>query len=1382
MIFRLELKGLKQNAAPRISFSKAYRHDGLRQTAMFSAHCRPNSTCKESFSRHCSADRHSIFLLLAALLLLIFFSLSPTVAQSSSTDGESNILIDLPAEQVFNVVVTESLPIGLIYFPESLAITGASTNPEVTLSGSNDGSSALTITWSFGNMNNSANQDIQIRFRTVVANLDSNQNGALLAPESATLSWKDTLGNIHRSSDQSPSIKVIEPDLQIKRQFSPSSGWRGDTVSCTLNVLHSLSSTANAYDVDIQESLPQGLIYVPGSLEIVNGPAGTKDGSNGFHWHFSQVDQSWSGDQKIQLRYKATIDPQVHSSDSLECRATLDWTSAPGENPEARQYSKTSEDRILLTTSPPAFNLSLAAYPSPVHPGGDLTYTIRYKNRGGDAQASFVQMSYDVNVQFVSSDPAPDQGTNNRWTLGDMLNGTSGAIKVTVRAGSSLPDGTLLQGSATISCQQGASAQDTVFTKVLSIAPSLLIEKTASNKFIRPGGTLDYNISYQNTGNDQATNVTITDIVDSHLQFDPANCKPQPSKIWTESDGTHLWWNASVLKSGIFLPGDNGQIDLQVSLPSIPEHPNYDWVHNNYKIDSNESQGSFKTLQTAVIHSLYIRKTVEKQVYSTGDIVNYTLLYGNDVAAVDAENAVITDVLPDANYMEYEGAEPSPTSVQGNVLVWNIGKIPAKSSGTIYVYAKMVDNHSDIKFKSTGSVSGQGFVNFHQRLDTAEKPDRLTNYANITASYLGVPESDESSATIMLADALGTAVSIVGHGSGTYSREEESLLLSKNKTIQVKTSLKEGYRPSTFSLPQGRSINYDSKWSEAQSAKNRVTGASLIEHYMYARKIDRNSILSLDENGSTLASETSFEGAGHVGMLKRSDVNATYPSQEAPTYESQEDYLGSFNVSTKFDEYGTNVESSRSASGVGYAASDKRIGTSQRSYGSGTGNYQAEDNIQTQTNYVAKDINASYGSMRYNYTPDVNVHLSQKWSEGIWSKSGTLPIKGLTSSEPASFIGEEFSQADYLKENTTAKGLNEMDTEAEFSGRAQFKSQYINYSANQTKNELSLYDEYIGKYKIDRKLTLSGVARFDEPHLSISKVGSMDPAGGSFINYVITVINDGNRALGPVYVLDLFPPSTEYVYSSLRPSELASNSAQWTLVYLGIGSSSTINLKLNATEDQDNLVNRVQARGGYNNEWVSAENYSALQLNWLSCCPPQLRASKTGYVDANDSMLVHYRIALKNRESYIMAATVNDDLPDGMMFINSTVQPSDYSSDHARWNIIDLKPGEVKVIDYLARALQNGVFVNQAHIDTASVDGSDGAFADVSCQVQIGSTFNSGSNSSWQPPACFGLNCTQQDYGDEWLPCDACGTAEPQPLDTSCASCVPAVDGDSDVP
>jgi uncharacterized repeat protein (TIGR01451 family) len=1362
-----DLKGFKQKVAPKKSLFRTDRLDKTHHVAMFFAFFRSNSTCKGGFFWHFMADFHNIFLLLTILLLAIFFSFNPTVAQSSSTDGESNIIIDLPAEQVFDVVVTESLPVGLIYLPETLAITGASANPKVTLSGPNDGSSAATITWSFGNMNNSANQDIQIKFRAVVANVDRNQDGAFLAPGSATLSWKDTLGNIHSSSDQTPSIKVIEPDLQIKRQFSPARGWRGDTVSCTLNVLHSLSSTADAYDVDLQESLPQGLSYVPDSMEIVNGPAGTKDDSNGIHWHFSRVDRSWSGAQKIQLRYKATIDSQVRPGDSLMCLATLDWTSTVGGNPEVRQYSITSEDRLMLTSKPSDLKISLADNPDPVRPGGILNYTISYLNKGGYTLDTVINANYDPNLAFISASPSPDQGTDNLWTLGDLDKDGSGTVKVTLQANSTVPDGSVLTSSARISSSDGANVQASASTSVSNTAPSLFIENSASDQLIRPGGTLKYTIDYRNAGSSETTNVTVTDIVDPNLLIDAEDASPWPSKIWSDGEGTHLYWNATTLNSESFAPGASGQIEFQVSLPSVPEHPDFDRVYNHYKIDSNETEGDFNVLDTFVVHSLYIRKKADKDMYLAGEVVNYTILYGNELA-VDAEKAVIYDVLPNVEYMD---AEPAPNFINGNILIWNMGTIPAKTGGEIQLYAKVKENLTELNFWDKQSVSGYGYVNLHRKLSTSREPNSLTNYANITAYYLGVPDYDESSASIKLADAIGTEAKIEGHGSGSYSREDQTRLLTKNKTIEVKSDLSARYGASSFKLPGNRSIDYISKWSEADSSKNLRTGASINERYMYATSIDREGTLKLDQNGSTLIAETSFEGAGHIGALKRGNANETSP-KKIPVYDSREDYRGSFKVFTKVDEYGENVVTNRSVSGVGYVAVDKRLGKSQRSYESGTGSYQAEDHIETQTSYIAKDLNVSYQPVSYSYTPGAQGVLAKKWSEGMWSRSGTLPVKSSNDSEPASFIGEEFSQADYLKKNTTAKGLNEMDTEADFSGRAQFKSQYVK-SGNQTKDELSLYDEYVGKYKINRKLTLSGVARFDEPHLSISKVGSMDPAGGSFIYYVITVVNDGNRALGPIYVLDLFPPGTEYVYSSLRPSELASNSAQWTLVNLGIGSSSTIELKLNATEDLDNLVNSVQARGGYNDKWVSAQNYSALQLNWLSCCPPQLRASKTGYVDANDSMLVHYKITLKNRERYIMAANINDDLPGGMMFINSTVLPLDYSSGHVRWNIIDLKPGEVKVIDYLVRALQDGVFVNQAHIEATSVNGSDSAFADVSCLVQIGSTFNSGSDSNWKPPACFGLNCTLQGTAEEWIPCPDCGSAAEYPSleGMTCVSC-----------
>ena len=73
----------------------------------------------------------------------------------------------------------------------------------------------------------------------------------------------------------------------------------------------------------------------------------------------------------------------------------------------------------------------------------------------------------------------------------------------------------------------------------------------------------------------------------------------------------------------------------------------------------------------------------------------------------------------------------------------------------------------------------------------------------------------------------------------------------------------------------------------------------------------------------------------------------------------------------------------------------------------------------------------------------------------------------------------------------------------------------------------------------------------------------------------------------------IFPRYAQYVYSSLRPSELNSSYARWTLRDLGIGDSSTGELKLNMTEYADSLVNRVKVMGGYNGNWIETEKFSA---------------------------------------------------------------------------------------------------------------------------------------------------------------------------------------------
>ena len=560
--------------------------------------------------------------------------------------------------------------------------------------------------------------------------------------------------------------------------------------------------------------------------------------------------------------------------------------------------------------------------------------------------------------------------------------------------------------------------------------------------------------------------------------------------------------------------------------------------------------------------NLFINKRSAKETYSPGDTVKYSICYGNNFD-LDANDVTVYDVLPD---VEYINATPDPTYINGNILIWKIGMLKTRVNGSIELFVRLKER-PEIRFEERQLVSGIGYTYSNRRISTQVPPHSLINYANITAFY--GREFNSSTSTILVQDSSGTEVKNVGHGSGKYFREGGSHLYSKNKTIQVDTNLSEKFGTSSFSLPKGQSINYSSRWSELQIAKNHATGASIKEHIMYAQSIDRYSSIILDKNGSTLASETSFEGAGHFGLLKMPTNNSSH-SKEPPVYGSQEDYTGRFKVNTKFDEYGKNVLLIHSASGDGSVSSDRRIGESQRSFHSGTGTYLVEEQIQTQNHYMAKQIDVAYGPANYAYTPQVNLNLSKKWREGMWSKSGILNPKVLGSTQPASYISEEFSQANYLNKSTTANGLREMKTEADISGKARFSIAEIE-SSNDSENNVALYDEYIGRYRISRNVQIGGPARFDEPHLSISMTDNAESAGSALIDYVITVTNDGNRALGPIYITDIFPRYAQYVYSSLRPSELNRSIVRWTLLNLGIGDSSTIELKLNMTEYADEL-------------------------------------------------------------------------------------------------------------------------------------------------------------------------------------------------------------------
>ena len=755
-----------------------------------------------------------------------------------------------------------------------------------------------------------------------------------------------------------------------------------------------------------------------------------------------------------------------------------------------------------------------------------------------------------------------------------------------------------------------------------------------------------------------------------------------------------------------------------------------------------------KATEEVRIITACLTKTASPKTARPGDYVTYNITWYE-------RGDLIVDDYPDG--VSFISASPMPVD-DGEDNKWIIGK----DIGTIIITVQVAKDIGNTSFDMDQGVRGTGFVNV--RNDIRTKPVILKNKATL---YLNKGKICTAYADVNVGPPE-TYVTLKEHGSGDYASMEVIRYQNSNRSISVTKGLTATHKPTSFSLPNNRDVDFQSKWSEMAQSKNYATGGSTSEEYTHANHISRNSSLDLDENGSTMKTETDFEGVGHIGLVKK--VVEENKSQNASnTFHSQEDYVGSFKIKQKFDEYGRNAEYEKSVNGTGYVSAKKDLGKAQSSYESGTGSYQSEEKISTGANYISKDITLSNLPTSYIYTPFFSTSSDIKWSEGMWSKT------------PNSLISERFSDAVDLKLKSTARGLNEMVTEGSVTGQADFRTAYREENGN---SKIDQQETYVGEFDIKRKTLLGGVAKYDRPHISLSKMAKLDLLNSTIADYRITVENNGNRALEPVYVKDVFPDGTEYITSSLRPAELTASYANWSLPALGIGSKVIIDLRLNITEKPSNLVNRVQAAGKYDSMWTLSRNFSVSNLNWLNCCPPEISASKTARIDALDPRVVWYTLNIKNREKYTMVAFWMDRLPLSMKLLNSSQEPSENRSEKITWTILDLAPGENRSITYRARAESDGTFINTAHIEAFSVDGPDAAAADVEARVDLGAgvALVSSSSSDWQPPTCFGLNCTSQINDEDWVPCYTCGTGDTGDgtVMPPCASCINT--GDDSLP
>ncbi len=240
-----------------------------------------------------------------------------------------------------SLVMHDVLPDGLAYVSHSVHVgnSGISfSNPDY-----NDNQGAgQEVVLEFGDVTNPSDDTttddyIEVEIVARAENTSANQSGVILrngeqADGSEVYLTYGTGGDLERvdfDNDlstpgiQGIPIELIEPDLEVSKAVSPQAQSLGDLVTYTITIRHTSDSNADAYDLVVHDTLPQGLSYVDSSLPPSDVSV------NGHDLEFRINSLSLSEGQK-NLTYRARIDLDAPVDQALQNILDLTWKSLSG--------------------------------------------------------------------------------------------------------------------------------------------------------------------------------------------------------------------------------------------------------------------------------------------------------------------------------------------------------------------------------------------------------------------------------------------------------------------------------------------------------------------------------------------------------------------------------------------------------------------------------------------------------------------------------------------------------------------------------------------------------------------------------------------------------------------------------------------------------------------------------------------------------------------------------------------------------------------------------------------------------------------------------------------------------------------------------------------
>ncbi|WP_339870323.1 isopeptide-forming domain-containing fimbrial protein, partial [uncultured Algoriphagus sp.] len=630
-----------------------------------------------------------------------------------------------------DLTITDALPVGLSF-----------------ISADNGGvNNAGTISWTIPTLAAGASIDLML---TVMVNAD-----VAAGTQISNVAIVSSPDDPDSPKESDPEVVTVEKDvdLEITKTASASTVLAGGEFSYTISVMN--AGQSDATDLTITDALPVGLSFISADNGGVNN-AGT------ISWTVPTL----AAGASIDLTLTVMVDADVATGTQISNVAIV-------SSPDDPDSPKESDPEVVIVEKDVDLEITKTASASTVLAGGEFSYTISVTNTGlSDATDLTITDALPAGLSFISAD---NGGVNNAgtisWTIPTLAAGASIDLMLTVMVNADVAAGTQISNVAIVSSPDDPDSPKESDPEVVTIEKDVDLEitKTASASTVLAGGEFSYTISVTNTGQSDATDLTITDALPVGLSFISAdnggvnNAGTISWTIPTLAAGASIDLTITVMVNADVAAGTQISNVAIVSSPDDPDSPK----ESDPEVVTVENNGSLVIIKNADVES----------VLPGGNIV-YTITLSN-TGDTQVSSSVVTDALPVG--LSFISADNGGVNNAGTIS-WTVPTLAAGASIDLTLTVMVnADVATGTQISNVAIVSSPGDPDSPKESDpevvTVEKDVDLEITKTASASTvlaggefsytISVANTGQSDATdLTITDALPAGLSFISADNG----------------------------------------------------------------------------------------------------------------------------------------------------------------------------------------------------------------------------------------------------------------------------------------------------------------------------------------------------------------------------------------------------------------------------------------------------------------------------------------------------------------------------------------------------------------------------------------------------------------------------------------